>query len=340
MIFNKNEQNLFGGASVEAPETYGAPATENAETEDNGTKIGNKSKNDGESAIDFKTIGCRLCPNECGVNRDLEKGKCGESNKMRIAKYYLHPFEEPFISGKNGSGTVFFSGCGLKCVFCQNYELSRSKRGKEITPNELSDIFKELENAGAHDINLVNPTHFATQIYEAIKIRRPNIPVVYNTHGYESERSLDVALKFSDVFLPDLKYYSPEVSQRYANCNNYFAVAEKAIKRMMRERKTVIENDLMQSGVCVRHLILPLNLADTRKIIEWFAKNQENGAYFSLMAQYTPFGEIDKFPELKRKITAREYNAGVEKIFEENIKNCIIQKRESASECFIPKWDF
>lgn len=283
---------------------------------------------------------CNLCPNRCGANRENVLGKCGETLKMRVAKYYLHPFEEPFISGKNGSGTIFFSGCGLKCVFCQNFELSRSKRGKEITPKELSDIFRELENAGAHDINLVNPTHFAPQIYEAIKIYRPNIPIVYNSHGYESDESLDFALKFSDVFLPDLKYFSPETSLRYANCKNYFSVAAKAIKRMMRERKTVIENDLMQSGVCVRHLILPLNVSDSRKIIEWFAKNQEGGAYFSLMAQYTPFGEIDDFPELKRKITKREYEAAVEKVFEENIENCIIQKRDSASESFIPKWDF
>lgn len=286
------------------------------------------------------TENCNLCPNRCNINRRIFTGKCGESQEMRIAKYYLHPFEEPFISGKNGSGTVFFSGCGLKCAFCQNFELSRSKRGKKISANELADIFKELENAGAHDINLVNPTHFIPQIYEAIKIYRPNIPVVYNSHGYESDETLGYALKFCDVFLPDLKYFSPEISLRYAKCADYFAVAAKAITRMMSERKTVIENDLMQSGVCVRHLILPLNIADTRKIIGWFAKNQQNGAYFSLMAQYTPFGEIENFPELKRKITKREYDAAVEKVFEENIENCIIQQRDSASESFIPKWDF
>ena len=286
------------------------------------------------------TENCNLCPNRCNVNRKIFTGKCGESQDMRIAKYYLHPFEEPFISGKNGSGTVFFSGCGLKCVFCQNFELSRSKRGKTISASDLADIFKELENAGAHDINLVNPTHFTPQIYEAVKIYRPNIPVVYNSHGYESDESLNYALKFCDVFLPDLKYFSPEVSLRYAKCADYFAVATKAIKRMMSERKTIIENELMQSGVCVRHLILPLNIADTRKIIEWFAQNQQNGAYFSLMAQYTPFGEIENFPELKRKITKREYDAAVEKVFEENIENCIIQQRDSASESFIPKWDF
>lgn len=283
---------------------------------------------------------CMLCPNACGVNRTQSAGKCGEKNVMRIAKYYLHPFEEPFISGTNGSGTVFFSGCGLKCVFCQNYELSRSKRGKQITPEELADIFTELENAGAHNINLVNPTHFAPLIYEAVKIRRPNVPIVYNTHGYESEYSLNVALKFADVFLPDLKYFSPKTSLRYSKTENYFTVASSAIKRMMNERETIIEDGLMQSGVCVRHLILPLNVADSIKIIEWFSQNQKNKAFFSLMAQYTPFGEINDYPELKRKITKREYDLVCEKLFELNIKNTIIQQRGSASEEFIPKWDF
>lgn len=259
---------------------------------------------------------------------------------MRIAKYYLHPFEEPFISGTNGSGTVFFSGCSLKCVFCQNYELSRSERGKQITPAELADIFLQLEKLGAHNVNLVNPTHFAPLIYEAVKIRRPNVPIVYNTHGYESEYSLNIALKFADVFLPDLKYFSPKTSLRYSKTQNYFYVASQAIKRMMEERKTVIENGLMQSGVCVRHLILPLNVPDSLNVLQWFAENQKNEAYFSLMAQYTPFGEIDDYPELKRKITKREYCLVCDKLFELNIKNAIIQQRESASETYIPTWDF
>lgn len=288
------------------------------------------------------TIGqaCNICPNACNVNRSANLGKCGEKNVMRIAKYYLHPFEEPFISGTNGSGTVFFSGCSLKCVFCQNYELSRSERGKQITPAELADIFLQLEKQGAHNINLVNPTHFAPLIYEAVKIRRPNVPIVYNTHGYESEASLNVALKFADVFLPDLKYFSSKTSLRYSKTPNYFHVASEAIKRMMEERKTVMENGLMQSGVCVRHLILPLNVSDSLNLLQWFAENQKNDAYFSLMAQYTPFGEISDYPELKRKITKREYGLVCDKLFELNIKNAIIQQRESASETYIPTWDF
>ncbi len=283
---------------------------------------------------------CNLCPNKCNANRNINAGKCGESSQMRIAKYYLHPFEEPFISGKNGSGTVFFSGCSLKCVFCQNFELSRSKRGKNITAYELADIFKQLENLGAHNINLVNPTHFTEQIAESLKIYRPNIPIVYNTHGYESKQSLSTALTFADVFLPDLKYFSSAVSQRYSHTFDYFKHASSAILTMMENRKTTLENGLFKSGVCVRHLILPLNVLDTLEIIKWFSKNRKNGAYFSLMAQYTPFGDIEHFPELKRKITAREYSRAVDALISENISECFIQERESASETFIPSWDF
>ena len=198
---------------------------------------------------------CQLCPNSCKVNREFSRGRCGEKNIMRIAKYYLHPFEEPFISGTNGSGTVFFSGCALKCVFCQNYELSRSSRGKEITPEELASIFKELEDRGAHNINLVNPTHFLEQISKAFEIYKPNIPVVYNTHGYESIESLEKANSFVDVYLPDLKFYSSLLSKRYTKIENYFEVAEKAIKFMMESKPTVFANGLMKSGYPPRLLL-------------------------------------------------------------------------------------
>ncbi|MBR3863982.1 MAG: radical SAM protein [Clostridia bacterium] len=283
---------------------------------------------------------CQLCPNSCKVNREFSRGRCGEKNIMRIAKYYLHPFEEPFISGTNGSGTVFFSGCALKCVFCQNYELSRSSRGKEITPEELASIFKELEDRGAHNINLVNPTHFLEQISKAFEIYKPNIPVVYNTHGYESIESLEKANSFVDVYLPDLKFYSSLLSKRYTKIENYFEVAEKAIKFMMESKPTVFANGLMKSGVCVRHLILPLGAKDSVEIVKWFSKNAKNGAYLSLMSQYTPFGEINDYPELKRPITKGEYDRVVSTLFDEKIENCLIQERESATTKFIPKWDF
>ncbi len=259
---------------------------------------------------------------------------------MRIAKYYLHPFEEPFISGSKGSGTVFFSGCPLKCVFCQNFELSRSQRGKEISPQDLAKIFKDLEEQGAHNINLVNPSHFLPLIKKAVEIYKPNVPIVYNTHGYEKIESLETANEFVDVYLPDLKFFSNALSLRYTHVNDYFEVASKAIDFMMQSKKTVVNNGLMESGVCVRHLILPLGAKDSVKIIKWFKENQKNGAYFSLMAQYTPFGEIERFPELKRPITSGEYERVINALMEANVENCLIQERDSATTKFIPKWDF
>lgn len=283
---------------------------------------------------------CTLCPNQCAVNRELSVGVCGEKNLIRIAKYYLHPFEEPFISGTNGSGTIFFSGCPLKCVFCQNYELSRSQRGKVITPEELASIFKELEDLGAHNINLVNPSHFLPLIKKAVDIYKPSVPIVYNTHGYEKIESLQLANEFVNVYLPDLKFFSNPISSRYSLVSDYFEVASKAVKFMMQSKVTKLENGLMTSGVCVRHLILPLGAQDSVKILDWFAKNQQNGAYFSLMAQYTPFGNIEKFPELKRPITKGEYDRVTSALFDLKIENCLIQERESSSTKFIPKWDF
>lgn len=283
---------------------------------------------------------CELCPRLCGVDRTKSKGACGEDSTVRIAKYYLHPYEEPVISGTNGSGTVFFCGCSLRCRFCQNYELSRAMRGKAVSPRELSDIFKRLEEDGAHNINLVTPTHYVEQIREAIKIRRPNIPIVYNTHGYEREEILKIADSFVDVYLPDLKFFTSSASKRYTGVSDYFQAASVAVKHMMSAKKTVIENGLMTSGVCVRHLILPMNLKETFAIIDWFAANRTNGAYFSLMAQYTPFGDIENYPELKRPITAREYRLARDKLLSCDFNECFIQKRSSSDEKFIPVWDF
>jgi putative pyruvate formate lyase activating enzyme len=225
-------------------------------------------------------------------------------------------------------------------VFCQNYELSRSLRGKEITPDELAKIFKELENLGADNINLVNPTHFVPLIKEAFEIYKPNIPVVYNTHGYEKIETLKIANSFTDIYLPDLKFFSNDLSARYTKIKNYFEVASEAIKFMMQSKPTCVENGLMKSGVCVRHLILPLGVKDSIAIIDWFKQNATNNAYFSLMSQYTPFGECDKFEELKRPITKREYDRVTEALFEAKIANCLIQERTSATTIYIPKWDF
>lgn len=284
---------------------------------------------------------CKLCPIECGLDREKGVGYCGQSNKMKIAKYYLHTFEEPPISGLNGSGTVFFCGCALKCVFCQNYELSRSKTGKEITPKELADIFKELEDMGAHNINLVTPAHFVQEIVEAFKIYRPKVPVVYNTHSYEKVETLSIIDPYVDIYLPDLKFFSPELAKRYTGKDNYFDVATKAIAFMMNSKKTMFGSDgLLKQGVVVRHMIMPLGVKDSKQLLTWFAENKQNGAYISLMGQYTPFGKIDDFPELKRPITKREYQRVYEHLLALNVTDYFAQELGSSSESFIPKWDF
>lgn len=282
---------------------------------------------------------CTLCPNECGVDRAARAGACGATDNVKIAKFYLHPFEEPCISGKRGSGTVFFCGCPLRCVFCQNYEVSNNLTGKQISIAELADIFRTLEDMGAENINLVNPTHFVPQIAEAFSIYRPNVPVVYNTHGYEKISTLELANTFTDVYLPDAKYFSPLVSERYSAKKDYFSVASKAIEFMIKSRKTHIIDGMMQSGVIVRHLILPLNTNDSVEIVKWFS-SFKNEAYFSLMGQYTPFGKIDSFKELQRKITRREYDKVYTALLDAGIEKYFVQELSSASEEFIPHWDF
>ncbi len=284
---------------------------------------------------------CKICPIECNADRNSGVGYCGQSNKIKIAKYYLHTFEEPPISGKNGSGTVFFCGCSLKCVFCQNYQLSRSQTGKEISPSQLAEIFKELEDMGAHNVNLVTPAHFAPQIVEALKIYRPKIPIVYNTHSYEKVETLKIIDPYVDIYLPDLKFFSSELSKRYTGKADYFDVASKAISFMLNSKKTVFGSDgMLKQGVVVRHMIMPLGVKDSKALLSWFAQNKVNGAYLSLMGQYTPFGENENFPELKRPITKREYQRVYEHLLSLKITDYFAQELGSASESFIPKWDF
>lgn len=284
---------------------------------------------------------CKICPIECNADRDNGVGYCGQSNKIKIAKYYLHTFEEPPISGKNGSGTVFFCGCSLKCVFCQNYQLSRSLTGKEISPSQLAEIFKELEDMGAHNVNLVTPAHFVRQIVEALKIYHPKVPIVYNTHSYEKVETLKIIDPYVDIYLPDLKFFSPELSKRYTGKDDYFSVASKAISFMLNSKKTVFDSDgMLKQGVVVRHMIMPLGVKDSKALLSWFAQNKVNGAYLSLMGQYTPFGENENFPELKRPITKREYQRVYEHLLSLKITDYFAQELGSASESFIPKWDF
>lgn len=283
---------------------------------------------------------CTLCPNSCKVDKTKSKGLCGTNDNLVIAKYYLHKFEEPMISGLNGSGTIFFCGCSLKCVFCQNYELSRSLRGKTITTQELADIFKELESLGAHNINLVNPTHYSNKIIAALKIYRPNIPIVYNTHGYENIEVLRKINDYIDIYLPDIKFFSPMLSKRYTGKENYFEVASKSLEFMANSKPFHLGDDgILKSGVIVRHLVLPQGVSDSKKILDWFSSIKDK-AYINVMSQYTPFGEIDSFPELKRKVTAREYEKVLDYAMSLGIENMFYQDKQSASTEYIPTWDF
>lgn len=281
---------------------------------------------------------CNLCPNACNAERSASAGVCGVSDKLKIAKYYLHPFEEPVLSGKRGSGTVFFCGCSLRCAFCQNYEVSRARRGKEISVRELADIFAELEGRGAHNINLVTPTHYARSVVQALNLYRPHIPVVWNTHGYETEETLRFVAPYVDVYLTDVKFFSPETAKRYCGRENYFAYASRAAE-IMCEKPLVFEDGMMVSGTIVRHLVLPQNVGDTLKILDWFAPLKDK-AYLSLMSQYTPFGKIGALPELQRKITKREYKKALDYALSLGIENIFVQKTASSGEKYIPEWDY
>ena len=290
---------------------------------------------------DFQDVlkNCKLCPVECGANRLTGVGACGVDG-IRIAKYYLHPFEEPCISFDKGSGTIFFCGCNLRCAFCQNYEVSRAKRGKALTPFQLADVFKEIEDMGADNLSLVTPSHLVPYLVRAFSIYRPNIPVVYNTGSYEKVQTLQMIDPFIDIYLPDLKFYSPALSKRYLGKEDYFEVASKAIEFMSKKPLNMTADGKMLSGTIVRHLVMPLCVSDSKAILKWIAHTLPKEVYLSLMSQYTPFGEIDSFPELQRGVTAREYNAVLDTANELGIENLFAQERNAKGEKYIPKWDF
>lgn len=282
---------------------------------------------------------CTLCPVKCGAIRSERPGACGADDNIRIAKFYLHKGEEPVISGINGSGTVFFCGCSLKCAFCQNYELSRSLRGKIITVKELAEIFKKLESDGAHNINLVTATQYADKVIEALKTYTPAVPILYNTHGYERIETLKTLNECVSVYLPDLKFYSPTVSARYTGKNNYFEIASRAIEYMANKPIVFDADGLIKSGTIVRHLVLPQNVPDSLSVLD-FLSDFKDKIYLSVMSQYTPYGDIKNLPELNRKITKREYDKVVDYALSLGFTNMFFQDEKSASEEYIPRWDF
>lgn len=285
---------------------------------------------------------CNLCPRMCNVDRTTVTGRCGVPDEIMLARASVHMWEEPPISGTKGSGTVFFSGCNLGCVYCQNYEISHDAKGKCISEERLDEIFRELENKGVHNINLVNPTHYAHKIRSVLLKEKPDLPVVYNSSGYERVSTLKSLEGLVDIYLPDLKYISPDRAEKYSDAENYFDFAAKALTEMKRQCPENIfdENGIMQKGLIIRHLILPQNTNQSIKILEWIKDNLGTDTIISLMSQYTPRGQADKYKELTRKITAREYEKVICAAEDLGFKNIFTQDYASASENFIPDFDF
>ena len=283
---------------------------------------------------------CSSCPRKCNVDRNTSVGFCLSPDKFRVARAALHYWEEPCISGENGSGTVFFSGCNLRCVYCQNFEISRENRGVEISDRRLLEIFEELIAQGANNINLVNPAHYAQRLADVLSKWHSPVPIVYNSSGYENADTIKMLEGLIDIYLPDLKYIRNDKSLRYSKADNYFEIASEAISEMRRQVNDEFDSDgIMQSGLIVRHLILPQNTNSSIEILKWIKENLPD-TYVSLMAQYTPCGNLDDFPELKRKITQREYDKVADFAVMNGFEKLFLQELESADSDFIPKFDF
>lgn len=285
---------------------------------------------------------CNACPRKCNVERNIgefSRGFCKMPYNAVLARASLHLWEEPVISGERGSGAIFFSGCNLHCVFCQNYEISHENFGKQVSKSEFIDIVKNLENQGAHTINLVNPTHFVPFIKEVFSEYKPSVPVVYNTGGYDDVESIRSLQGLIDVYLPDLKYFDSDVSKKYSNAENYFEKASKAVLEMQRQvGKSVIKDGIMQKGIIIRHLVLPKNTDQSIKILRWIKDNLPIDTYISLMSQYVPYVKTE-YKELNRRIVTAEYQKVIDEFERLGFENGFMQERSSAQTDFIPKFD-
>lgn len=286
---------------------------------------------------------CNLCPRNCNIERNASAGNgfCKSSIKPKIARIAPHYWEEPCISGKYGSGAIFFCGCNLKCVFCQNYEISALNKGKTITTSELAQCYKDLESQGVHNINLVSGGHFIPAIIESLKIYKPKIPVVYNSGGYEKAESLKLLDGLVDIYLPDFKYSDNSLAKTYSSAADYCQVAATAIDEMLRQvgKPEFDENNMMKKGVIVRHLILPNHTKNSIGVLEILKERYDKDILVSLMAQYIPHGKAMDFQKLSRKITHREYKKVSDKLMELELEG-FMQELSSADEKYIPKWNF
>ncbi len=304
---------------------------------------------------------CSLCPRNCQIDRlSGQVGFCGQTNEIKVARAALHMWEEPCISGTSGSGTVFFSGCTLRCVYCQNAAISSGSHGKLISIERLSDIFLELQAQGANNINLVTPSHFVPQIVKALELSKTSgltLPIIYNTGSYETLETLRMLDGLVDIYLPDLKYYSSELSLRYSRAKDYFDVATRAIAEMVRQTgspvfaahsNSIADIDssddyaampLISRGVIVRHLVLPGYVEDSKKVINYLYNTYGNHIYISIMNQFTPTGDLSKYPELNRKLTSAEYDDVIDYAISLGVENGFIQEGDTADESFIPPFD-
>lgn len=287
---------------------------------------------------------CILCPRNCGVNRiEGNIGFCGAGKNIKVARAALHFWEEPCISGLDGSGTVFFSNCTLKCVFCQNRKISSKGMGEEISADRLAEIFLDLQSQGALNINLVTPTHYVLHIIEALETAKSGglkIPIVYNCGGYEKASTIRLLKDYVDIYLPDFKYFSNELAMKYSCADNYFKYASESLAEMVSQTGKAVfdENGIMKSGTIVRHLMLPKHLFDSKKVLDYLYKTYNDDIYISIMNQYTPFGDLDKYPELQSKVPDDYYNCLVNYAVDLGITNAYIQNGETASESFIPEF--
>ena len=288
---------------------------------------------------------CTSCPHKCRIDRYNTHGRCKMGSNVKLSLVSIHNFEEPIISGKNGSGTIFFTGCNLECVYCQNYKISSERFGKEITIDRLANIMLEQEKRGAENINLVTPTIYAYQIKEAIKIAKKKglkIPIVYNSGGYDLVSTLKELDGYIDIYLPDLKYSSDELGKRYSCVNDYFTRAKEAIMEMRRQVKdTYDENGMLKTGLIIRHMILPNNIENSKKVIKWIKDNLGEDTIISIMAQYFPEfkAKTEEYKEINRKITKEELVEIENYLFEKNMTNGFIQELGEHEEEYVPEFN-
>lgn len=288
---------------------------------------------------------CNICPRKCEADRlSNNLGFCKSSTVIKVAKAYAHMWEEPCISGERGSGTVFFSNCNLRCVFCQNHEISQQCTGKEISIERLSEIFLEQQQRGCHNINLVNPTHYVPQIIDAIKSSRNNgltIPIAYNSNGYENIETIRSLKGYIDIYIPDLKYFDDKYAIKYSKAPNYFNIASKAIMEMYNSVGTPIFDDegIMKSGVIIRHLMLPGLLFDSKKVVDYIYKTFGDNVYLSLMNQYTPMYGAESYPEINKPLNPKHYDSLVDHCIDLGYKNAFIQESGTSSEVFVPDFN-